>query len=93
MFRRNYIGLLREARTVHQLARELGLAPREIEDDLGHLLKSLRHNPSCRAVVTPAHCRHCGFTFHNDRLGKPSKCPLCRHAWIEAPLIRIEASH
>jgi predicted Zn-ribbon and HTH transcriptional regulator len=90
MFRRDYIGLLREPRSVHQLARELELAPGEVEDDLAHLLKSLRHSETYRAVVTPAHCRHCGFTFQRERLGKPGKCPRCRHTWIEAPMIRIE---
>jgi len=90
VFRRDYIGLLREPRSVHALARELELSPGEVEDDLAHLLKSLRHSDAYRAVVTPARCRHCGFTFHGDRLGKPGKCPQCRHTWIEAPMIRIE---
>jgi len=90
VYRRDYIGLLREPRSVHDLARELEMAPGEVEDDLEHLLKSLRHSDVYRVVVTPAHCRHCGFTFHRDRLSKPGKCPQCRHTWIEAPLIRLE---
>lgn len=90
MFRRDLIELLAQARSLHDLARELGLKPAEMEDDLRHLLKSLRHRHGYRAVVTPARCRHCGFCFHHDRLSRPGKCPQCRHTWIEAPLIRIE---
>lgn len=90
MFRRDYIGLLREPRSVHDLARELEEKPADIEDDLRHLLKSLKHSNEYRAVITPARCRHCGFTFHHDKLSKPGKCPQCRHTWIEAPSIHIE---
>lgn len=90
MFRRELIERLAQARSAHDLARELGEKPADIEDDLQHLLKSLRHSNEYRAVVTPARCRHCGFEFHRDRLSKPGKCPRCRHTWIEAPLIRIE---
>lgn len=89
MFRRDLIALLREPRSVHDLARELALKPAEVEDDLAHLLRSLRHSPDYCAVVVPARCRHCGFTFKDDRLSKPGKCPQCRHTWIAAPLIRI----
>jgi predicted Zn-ribbon and HTH transcriptional regulator len=31
-----------------------------------------------RVIVEPARCRACGFTFRDDRLAKPSKCPQCR---------------
>lgn len=90
MFRRELIERLARARSAHDLARELGEKPADIEDDLQHLLKSLRRGNEYRAVVTPARCRHCGFEFHRDRLSKPGKCPRCRHTWIDAPLIRIE---
>lgn len=90
MFRRDLIELLAQPRSVHDLARELGEKPADIEDDLRHLLKSLKHSNEYRAVVTPPRCRHCGFIFHHDRLSKPGKCPQCRNTWIEAPLIRIE---
>lgn len=91
MFRRDLIELLAQPRSVHDLARALEAKPADIEDDLRHLLKSLRHSGEYRAVVTPARCRHCGFTFRQDKLTKPGKCPQCRNTWIEAPLIRIES--
>ncbi|BAU50325.1 transcriptional regulator [Sulfurifustis variabilis] len=90
MFRRDLIALLRDARSVHDLARELDARPAEIEEDLVHLLRSLRRGTEYRAVVVPARCRRCGFTFRDDRLSKPGKCPRCRHTWIAAPLVRIE---
>jgi predicted Zn-ribbon and HTH transcriptional regulator len=89
MFRRDLIALLREPRSVHGLARELELKPSEVESDLTHLLRSLRRSSEYRVVVAPARCRHCGFTFREDKLSRPGKCPQCRHTWIAAPLIQI----
>lgn len=89
MFRRDLIACLRQPRSVHDLARELEVKPAELEDDLAHLLKSLRHSGDYRAVIVPARCRHCGFVFREDRLSKPGKCPKCRHTWIAAPLIQV----
>lgn len=91
MFRRDLIELLAQPRSVHDLARALEAKPADIEDDLRHLLKSLRHSGEYRAVVTPARCRHCGFAFRQDKLAKPGMCPQCRSTWIETPLIRIES--
>lgn len=53
MFRRDLIELLAQPRSVHDLARELGEKPADIEDDLRHLLISLKHSNEYRAVVTP----------------------------------------
>lgn len=90
MFRRDCIDLLARPRSVHDLARVLDARPADVEDDLRHLRKSLRHSGEYRGVITPARCRHCGFVFHRDKLSRPGKCPQCRHTWIEVPLIRIE---
>ncbi len=90
MFRRDLIDLLQgRPRSVAELAEMLEATPREVEDDLRHLLKSLRHEPY-RAVIEPARCRKCGFVFRADKLRKPGKCPRCRATWIEAPRVRIE---
>ena len=90
MFRKDLIELLRGApRSVADIAELLELKPKDVEDDLRHLLKSLRH--SCyRVEITPARCRHCDFVFHADKLGKPGKCPRCRETWISPPRIHIE---
>ena len=75
--------------SVAQLASELDLTPRELEDDIRHLRKSLRRDHK-HIVVTPARCRKCGFMFREDKLRKPGKCPRCRGTWISDPLVHIE---
>lgn len=78
MFRKSLIELLtREPRSVSSLARELGLARGDVEDDLRHAIRSARAAGHDVQVV-PAACRACGFTFSTDKLSKPGKCPSCR---------------
>ena len=91
MFRRDLIDwLLDNPTSIAELARELGTRPREVEEDLHHLLRSLKHQPY-RAVVTAAQCRKCRFTFPATKLTKPGKCPRCHGTWISDPLVAIEA--
>jgi len=91
MFRKELLELLlRGPRSVADIAAQLELEPRDVEDDLRHLLKSVRPN-GYRITITPARCRHCGFRFKADKLHKPGKCPLCRETWISPPLIHIES--
>lgn len=85
MRRRDLIPLLLDQpRTVSQLAREVRTTPRELADDLAHLLRSLPHT-GFAADITPARCRKCGFTFGPGKLYKPAKCPACRGTWIAEP--------
>jgi len=89
VFRKDLIELLlMRPMSIQQIARLLEERPRDVEDDLHHLLRSLKKSPY-RAVVTPARCRKCGFCFHDDKLHKPGKCPRCRETWISEPLIEI----
>jgi transcriptional regulator len=89
-FRRDLMALLSaEPRSVSSLARELGLRRGDVEDDLRHLLRSARAQGH-RVVVDPARCRVCGFTFGEDKLSKPSKCPACRGSRLYEAQIRIE---
>ncbi|MGA9031278.1 MAG: hypothetical protein WB402_01995 [Sulfuricaulis sp.] len=91
MFRKDLLEMLRSApRSVADIAAHLELEPRDVEDDLWHLLKSVRHT-GYRVTITPARSRHCGFIFNADKLHKPGKCPLCRETWINPPLIHIKA--
>ncbi len=90
MFRKDLIELLLDhPRSVAELARMLEMKPKDVEHDLGHLLRSLRAS-EYRAVVEPAECRHCGFAFRRDKLGKPGKCPRCKQTWIREPRLRVE---
>ncbi len=75
--------------TLRELAVMLGQHPKDVEDDVRHLLKSLRNMPY-RAEITPARCRKCGFAFQKDKLHKPGKCPRCNGTWITEPMISIE---
>jgi predicted Zn-ribbon and HTH transcriptional regulator len=90
MYRKGLITMLQNCPTsVHELALRLGIGQKEVEDDLHHLIKSLRNMPY-QAVIEPATCRKCGFVFQSDKLRKPGKCPQCKGSWISEPLISIE---
>jgi predicted Zn-ribbon and HTH transcriptional regulator len=79
---------LDNALSVAQIARLVGGAPRDIEADLLHLLKSLKHT-EYMATIEPARCRKCGFEFDASKLAKPSKCPNCRSTWILEPRVSL----
>lgn len=74
--------------SVTQVARLVGETPRDVEADLGHLLRSLKHTEFV-AVVEPARCRKCGFEFDADKLAKPSKCPECKATWLLEPRVSL----
>jgi SHS2 domain-containing protein/predicted Zn-ribbon and HTH transcriptional regulator len=80
--------LLDQPRTLTQLAREVRSTPRDLADDLAHLLRSQAHM-EFTAEITLARCRKCGFTFGPDKLLKPAKCPQCRGTWIAEPQIAL----
>ena len=90
MFRKNLIELLlNHPMSISELAILLQVPPNDVEDDLRHLLKTLKNSPY-RALITPAQCKKCGFVFHKDKLSKPGKCPQCKGTWIREPHIAIE---
>ena len=54
MYRKDLLEMLRDRPvSLHELALLLGVHPRELEDDLHHLIRSLKNLP-CRAIITPA---------------------------------------
>jgi predicted Zn-ribbon and HTH transcriptional regulator len=88
-FRRDLMQILTaEPRSVSSLARELGLKRGDVEDDLRHLIRSARASGH-RVMIEPARCRACGFTFGEEKLAKPGKCPACRSTWLYEAQIRI----
>ena len=90
MYRKDLIGILKDRPTaLHELAMNLGLDEKDIEDDLHHLFRSLRSEP-LNPVIIPASCKKCGFGFRDGKLHKPGKCPRCKGTWIKEPLISIE---
>lgn len=89
MFRKDLLHLLSaEPRSVSRIARELGLTRGDVEEDLRHLIRSARATGH-RIAIVPARCRSCGFTFGDDKLSKPGKCPACRGTWLHEAQINI----
>ena len=90
MLRKDLIVLLRNSSMgLVDIARHLEITQKDAEDDLRHLIKSLKQT-DYRLVITPAYCRKCDFQFNKDKLRKPGKCPHCHSTWIQGPLFDIE---
>lgn len=88
-FRTDLIRLLTgEARSVSSLAREFGLRRADVEEALGHAIRSARA-AGHGVEILPARCRACGFTFDQHRLSKPGKCPACRSTRLYEPQVLI----
>ena len=81
-FRQDLLQILSaHPRSVSSIARELRLKRGDVEEDLRHMIRSARA-AGHRVIVEPARCRACGFTFGEDKLSKPGKCPQCRGTWL-----------
>ena len=90
--RRDLIALLTiRPRSVSSLARNLGIGRRDMEEELGHSIRSARA-AGHGVIVDPARCRVCGFAFSEEKLSKPGKCPACRSTRLYEAQIRIEPS-
>lgn len=81
--------MLRQPRTSSSIAHELKLTRDEVEDHLKHLLKSAKAAHQ-HVRVEPARCRNCGYTFSQDKITKPGKCPECKGTHLYEPLIQIK---
>ncbi len=78
-------------RTSWQLAELVGAPERQIEDHLGHIVRSVARDRARRFVLDPSACQDCGFVFRGrTRLTRPSRCPRCRSEAISAPRYGIE---
>ncbi len=78
-------------RSSRQLAELVGAPERQVEDHLGHLIKSLGRDRARRFVMEPPVCQDCGFVFRErTRLTKPSRCPCCRSEAVTPPRFGIE---
>jgi len=87
-FRKALQEMLTEPRSVSSIARELGLRRADVEDDLRHLIRSARAAGHIVSII-PARCKACGFTFGEEKLSKPGKCPECRGTRLYEPMISI----
>ncbi|HKB13636.1 MAG TPA: hypothetical protein VKD69_23375 [Vicinamibacterales bacterium] len=80
--------LSHEPRSVSRLARELRLPRADVEDALRHMIRSARA-AGHTILIEPARCRACGFTFGEDKLTRPSRCPQCKESRIFEPQISV----
>ena len=78
-----------QPRSVSSIARDLGLKRGDAEEHLLHAIRSARA-AGHRVAVEAARCRACGFTFSEDKLAKPGKCPACRGTWLYEAQIRVD---
>jgi predicted Zn-ribbon and HTH transcriptional regulator len=82
--------LLEQPRSALEISQYLALPEKEVLDHLSHLSRA--PGPGLHFQITPAVCKHCGFTFKKrQRLTSPSRCPLCRHESIRRPRFALEA--
>jgi transcriptional regulator len=92
VFRKDLLALLGGApRSVSSIARELGLRRGDVEEDLRHALRSARAS-GCQVTIVPARCRRCGFTFDEETLSKPGKCPACKGSRLYEPQIGLTSA-
>jgi len=91
--RENMTTLLAEStQDARALSRALRIKEKEVYPHLEHILKSLKTRGRM-LVITPYHCRLCGFVFKNRQKFKPpGRCPQCRQGSIEPALFKIEDS-
>lgn len=90
MFRKDLIPMLLEhPMTVTEISRSAEQPGRDTVEDLEHLLQSLRHT-EYQPVIEVAACKKCGFEFSEDKLRKPSKCPVCKSTWVTEPRISLK---
>lgn len=77
--------------TPFELSGVLRVSEREAAFHLAHALETA--SARYRIEVTPAHCKSCGFVFHErKKVGKPSRCPQCKATRVEAAAYRIRSS-
>lgn len=87
MYRKDLITLLLEnPMSVAQIAEQEQIKLKDVADDLRHLFKSVKHQ-NLKVDITPAVCEACGFRFKQDKILKPSRCPLCKSKSVSEPLI------
>jgi transcriptional regulator len=67
-----------------ELSQRLSLSEKEVLEHLAHIARA--PGPGFKFQISPAVCKHCGFTFKKrERLTTPSRCPLCHHESIRRP--------
>ena len=83
--------LLERACTAREISALVKIPEKEVISHLEYILKTI-HRDNQKLVITPYHCKKCGFVFKKrERLKKPGKCPLCKSEAIEDAHFSIKA--
>lgn len=87
--RQEIVVLLREEEWVFDdLRHELAVKVSTLEDDLGHIERSVKANGE-RLRVRSAVCVDCGFQLSSKALHPPGRCPKCRSGNLDGPWLAI----
>lgn len=70
------------------LRHELAVKVSTLEDDLGHIERSVKANGE-RLRVRSAVCTDCGFNLSSTALHPPGRCPSCKSQDLDGPWLRI----
>ena len=70
------------------LRHELAVTVSTLEDDLGHIQRSVKTNGECLRV-RPAVCADCDFQLSSTALHPPGRCPKCRSGNLDGPWVVI----
>lgn len=81
--------LLRETEwSFDDLRRQLAVTVRTLEEDLGHIQRSVRASGQ-RLRLRSAVCADCGFRLSSQALHPPGRCPQCHSGNLDGPWISI----
>ena len=87
--RQEIAALLREGEWVFDdLRHEMAMTVKTLEDDLGHIQRSVRVNGE-RLQVRSSTCADCGFQLSSKALHPPGRCPRCKSQDLDGPWLRI----
>jgi len=70
------------------LRHELAVKVSTLEDDLGHIQRTVKANHE-RLHVRSAVCADCGFELSSKALHPPGRCPKCRSGNVDGPWLHI----
>lgn len=87
--RQEIVQRLRDAEWLFDdLRHEIAVTVATLEDDLGHIQRSVKANGE-RLRVRSAICADCGFGLSSKALHPPGRCPKCRSGHLDGPWLRV----
>lgn len=89
--RQQIIDLLEKGdHSVRDISKAIGVREKEIFGHLEHIHLSMKNRRE-KLRISPYSCQACGFIFENrKKFTRPSRCPQCKKARIDAAMYHIE---